>query len=279
MDESRFEWPVMLWHYTNLESLALILTNRTLRLMPLTGMDDPLESQTRDVANLGRFFFASCWTDDSQESIPMWKMYASLDSGIRIGLPPMPFAKHNYTKNEFSRITGIPIDHISAADTMSSFMPLEDFAKGLLSPAFLEGNGVLQKVHYTDAVDDLVPRVLSTDGNSAKVATSKMGTYKSSYWSFQREWRYVMSILPYKVLGDLSQSVDRWNEMFIKMINGELMPPCNYYDLQLDPEAVKGMVVTPSPRMSAGNMVLLNTLLESQGLAGNLKQSELDGML
>lgn len=63
------------------------------------------------------------------------------------------------------------------------------------------------------------------------------------------------------------------------MINGELMPPCNYYDLQLDPEAVKGMVVTPSPRMSAGNMVLLNTLLESQGLAGNLKQSELDGML
>ena len=146
----------MLWHYTNLESLALILTNRTLRLMPLTGMDDPLESQTRDVANLGRFFFASCWTDDSQESIPMWKMYASLDSGIRIGLPPMPFVKHNYTKNEFSRITGIPIDHISAADTMSSFMPLEDFAKGLLSPAFLEGNGVLQKVHYTDAVDDLV---------------------------------------------------------------------------------------------------------------------------
>lgn len=73
-------YPGRLYHYTSLSSLALILRNRTLRLMPLTGMDDPQENQTADVANLGRLFFASCWTDEAKESIPMWNMYASLDS-------------------------------------------------------------------------------------------------------------------------------------------------------------------------------------------------------
>ena len=79
--------PSTLYHYTNLETLALILENRTIRLMPLTGVDDRQESMTADSSRIASFVFVSCWTDDSKESIPMWRMYASLEAGVRIALP------------------------------------------------------------------------------------------------------------------------------------------------------------------------------------------------
>lgn len=68
--------PPRLCHYTALEPLALILAHRTIRLMPMSGMDDPQESRTTGIPNLGRFVFASSWTDDKEESIPMCNMYS-----------------------------------------------------------------------------------------------------------------------------------------------------------------------------------------------------------
>ena len=60
-----------LYHYTSLENLALILKNRTIRFSPLSKVDDLQESRSRDLKNVGRFVFVSCWTDEKEESIPM----------------------------------------------------------------------------------------------------------------------------------------------------------------------------------------------------------------
>lgn len=73
-----------LYHYTSIETLALILSNRTFRLNSLDQMDDLQEKETSDIKNIGQFCYISSWTDDETESIPMWKMYSSLDSGVRI---------------------------------------------------------------------------------------------------------------------------------------------------------------------------------------------------
>ena len=48
-----------LYHYTSLESLALILKNRTIRLNPLDKMDDIQEQKTADIENIGKFVFVS----------------------------------------------------------------------------------------------------------------------------------------------------------------------------------------------------------------------------
>ena len=50
MDESKY-----LYHYTNIETLALILKNRTIRFNSLDRMDDLQEQQTADVKNIGQF--------------------------------------------------------------------------------------------------------------------------------------------------------------------------------------------------------------------------------
>lgn len=75
-----------LYHYTNIETLALILKNRTIRFNSLDKMDDLQEQQTADIENIGQFCYISSWTEDDTESIPMWNMYASLDLGVRIKL-------------------------------------------------------------------------------------------------------------------------------------------------------------------------------------------------
>lgn len=46
-----------LYHYTSVDSLALILKNRTIRLNSLDKMDDLQEQKTSDINNFGEFFF------------------------------------------------------------------------------------------------------------------------------------------------------------------------------------------------------------------------------
>ena len=64
-----------LYHYTNIETLALILHNHTFRFNSLDKMDDLQEQETADLKNAGQFCYISSWTDDVAESIPMWNMY------------------------------------------------------------------------------------------------------------------------------------------------------------------------------------------------------------
>ena len=62
-------------HYTNIETLALILKYRTIRFNRLDQVDD-LEEGT--VESLGvrvcKYAFVSCWTEVFEENIPLWKM-------------------------------------------------------------------------------------------------------------------------------------------------------------------------------------------------------------
>ena len=45
--------PSFLYHYTGLETLALILLNRTIRFTRLDKVDDPQEQRSADSQNLG----------------------------------------------------------------------------------------------------------------------------------------------------------------------------------------------------------------------------------
>ena len=76
----------ILYKYTTLESLALILRSKKIRLNPLTVMDDLQEAQSSDEIEYGKYVFISSWMDQPLESIAMWKLYSNMYSGVRIGL-------------------------------------------------------------------------------------------------------------------------------------------------------------------------------------------------
>lgn len=94
----------LLYQYTNIEALASILKNHTIRFNSLDKMDDLQEKMSDDLEQAAKFVFISSWTKSQKEIIPMWKLYTSLKRGVRIGLPRCPFEKHPVTEDEARQI-------------------------------------------------------------------------------------------------------------------------------------------------------------------------------
>lgn len=61
-------------------------------------VDDIEEVETEDMGKFGRYVYVSCWTDDSEESIPLWHMYTPNMHGVRIRMQHFPFKKYSFKK-------------------------------------------------------------------------------------------------------------------------------------------------------------------------------------
>lgn len=84
-----------LYHYTSVDVLALILKNRTIRLNPLSKMDDWQEQFSAHGRAHGKHIFISSWTSETEEIPKMWRDYCKPhpENGVRIKLPVNPFSK------------------------------------------------------------------------------------------------------------------------------------------------------------------------------------------
>ena len=76
-----------LFHYTTIQTLALILENKTIRFTRLDQLDDFYEVGIYKSENT-KSIFVSCWSErkDGAESIPQWSLYGGNKKGVIIGL-------------------------------------------------------------------------------------------------------------------------------------------------------------------------------------------------
>jgi hypothetical protein len=91
----------VIYHYTNIRTLSLILKYKTLRFNRLDHVDDVSEAKIYGEYDFAKNIFVSCWTDCETESIPQWHMYTDQMAGVRISLPkdlfdyiPYQFPRH-----------------------------------------------------------------------------------------------------------------------------------------------------------------------------------------
>ena len=91
-----------LYHYTSIETLALILKNGTIKFNRLDTVDD-LED-TSDGMQLGKYMFVSCWTKSSEENIALWSMYADKGKGIRIELDEDMFREYKAQDTQYVKV-------------------------------------------------------------------------------------------------------------------------------------------------------------------------------
>lgn len=268
-----------LYHYTNLETLALILKNRTIRFNSLDKMDDLQEKETADIRNIGQFFYISSWTEDAIESIPMWNMYASLNSGIRIKLRKNPFKVYENTAVDLSHVIHASVTDNSDGKPLLSIIPLaEMFAKGFIAPQAM-ARDLLRKVEYTDDKDKLYPKMLTENGNQFVIAMGELGRYKNLHWSFQSEWRYILNILPIDLNQPVESSMKDFQLVANKMRWGIANQPFPHYDMVIADDAFADMEITLSPRISAGNRIIVQALVEKYNPAAVLCDSSLLGLI
>ena len=268
-----------LYHYTSIETLALILKNKTIRFNSLDKMDDLQEQETADLKNIGQFCYISSWTDDASESIPMWNMYASLNLGVRIRLRKNPFKIYNNTASELSKVLIAPIKDESNGVPLQSIIPLtEMFSKGFVCVQAMSKD-LLCKVEYTNDKEKLYPQMLVESNGAFSISLGKLGKAKNLHWSFQNEWRYILLAIPINLNQPIEKSMLEGQVMANKMRMGLEKQPFPHYDMSISDEAFSEMQITLSPKISAGSRIIVQNLIETYCPTADLKESSLINLI
>lgn len=274
--------PEYLYHYTNIETLALILKNRTIRFNSLDKMDDLQENMTADLENAGKFVFISCWTDDKEESIPMWNMYASLERGVRIRLKTAPFEVYSTTADDLRKVSKLLVADATEGEPLKSIVPvIKMFEEGFIVPQGIAPDSIrlLHKVNYTNEQDKLYPKLISENKDNFSVALDKMGKYKNTHWRFQNEWRYILHILPLNINQTIDKSEKESLEFANKIRTDRAVQPFRFYDMVISDEAFADMQITMSPRISQGSKAIVESLVKEFNPNAKLLESAIAGLI
>lgn len=224
----------MIYHYTNLESLACILESRCLRFTRLDFVDDPKEySFTKDGFNPAKYVYVSCWTESHEETIPQWKMYGNNGKGVRIAIKPNVF---NIIEDDKHRLL-FPLDYFVDKDY-------------IIMPDLGDNNQPLYKINYINDLHYAKGKIFLDDSIDFK----EVAIYKGPEWSFQKECRFILYVLP-KSVGDKSYSPQQ-------AVLRRLIPNHNYLDIPICDTAYNSFQITLGPSSSYAEELILRSLLK-----------------
>lgn len=274
-----------LYHYTTIQNLALILKNRTLRLMPLNLMDDLQETKSKDIQNFGQFVYVSSWTDKEEEVIPMWKMYTKPECGVRIGMVENPFQIIDNTTHEFRDPTQGEYITSQNKETKGIF-PIIRMDKMMQNNCIIANMGLnqqLEQVKYRHNPEELEPQIISLnkDTGNLEISLGKLGNIKNEYWSFQQEWRYVIRTQPFSIPRSFKSFDGEMTKYITELLTGAAKQSLPYIDLHLSSYALETMEILLAPDMPEGNKVLVESLIEKYNpkMKYPISESSLTGLL
>lgn len=164
-------------HYTSFSTLKLIIENKTIRLNSLKNVDDCQEAYTKDFGDQSAYFFASCWTYDSNENLPLWSMYVKDRFAVRLEID-VNFLEFNINKKH--QIT----NHTSR--------------NAFCYPIFRDGGKPvpISKIDYRD--DPYISVCENLLGFISKDYIKSFGIIKKKIWDFQKECRFLLQATPIK---------------------------------------------------------------------------------
>jgi hypothetical protein len=267
-----------IYHYTSIESLAMILSTKKLRFSRLDGVDDVTEAQTHHGIPFGKYFFVSCWTQEEEDNLAQWKMYGGDMAGIRIELPIYPFknilmGSHNGLEAHGQVFSPLGTNDLFGHDYM-------------ILPPVLGSTWFKGPVEY---VDDVAARYNSAitvvnDANGTDSIVIKefydLARLKSKTWQFQAEYRFLLHVLP--IIPPFPKNVP-----FTP--TGEQYTNCgpafrsgvdlgiSYIDVAIDPAVLAKMVIRTGPLCTAGGRVCVEALLNAYASKAKIESSPLAG--
>ncbi len=266
-----------LYHYTSIETLALILKNKTIRFSSLSRVDDIEEQGTSDFGDLGRFCFVSCWTNETEESIPLWNLYTPNMTGVRIRLPISPF-KTVVINPDGKHIKESFVTHPSLT---SEKLSVHGY---LLNPPYLAN---LFQVKYTDVRDKLNRKVLTAEkqetelengsnrtGWGKTINLENIGIYKNIQWEFQKEYRYRFIIVPW-TMNDLesAKSYEDQVRLIDRLETEELKK--DFFDLDLNEQSMNDLEILIGPRANDAQRQIVKSLVNDLNPNAVIKESNL----
>lgn len=252
-----------IFHYTTIETLALILKYKTIHFNRLDNVDDLEESMYGSGSTnikLSKYVFVSCWTRTEQENLSLWKMYAGYD-GVRIAMEEDMFV--SYPNEPFNTFN-------------SFYKKLFYFGKDYVANQYT--NKVeLHKVDYIDNPQQKAKDLLEFNDGEISIKTTDLGLFKRKEWAIQDEYRYKIQVLPLNYDYVHSYSAEQLNgmdRMELTEANIELTPAIlksfcedyvidtNYIDIQLKQDVLNNIEVKMGPLTTEADKIIVDSLLQ-----------------
>lgn len=273
-----------LYHYTTIENLALILKNQTIRFSKLTNTDDLEESKTSDIGEAGQYIFVSCWTDKKDENIPLWHMYSSKLSGVRISLPFLPFKEYDSDiLNSYPSFNDSEIESLIKSPKIKTYIPdsLNKNQNYMINASFNKLTTKENiKVFYTDDEKLIMPVISEDEITKKTIKFGLIGKYKRSCWRFQEEYRYRLWVLPIGhdeiMLNHLDP--DQFESGF-QRIKDQVKLDFDFIDLLIDQEDFNKMEIVLGPGVTESQRTLVDCLVATYNPKAKISDSQLIGRI
>lgn len=239
-----------LYHYTSIETLALILKNRTIRFNNLLNVDDPEEAETKDLGLSGKHCLVSCWTKSSEDILPMWNMYTPGMKGVRIKMRKNPFKQYTYNKGEMHFTEKV----LSCIDYKGDYTKKVSIAAKC--PLTVE-------VMYTEDENLLHPQIKTQTKDGINISFDKLGRYKREYWAFQNEYRYIITTAPW-TMDEMEKvtSTDELIHLYNRLLDKDNKQICDEIYLSLVDDAFEDMEILLAPKTLEPEYIIVQALLE-----------------
>lgn len=240
MTSQRYSVIMRLYQYTTIDALSLILKNQTIRFSRLDTVDDPDEYQIeKDGINPSRYVFLSCWSKVSEESVPMWRMYSSNGSGVRIGLDSEMFEVVYSGKYPYF----FSLDYFYDKDyIMTPLMRAQQFKYPLYD------------VEYVKSTKSQLDKIYKENEYGVALDFKELAKYKSVDWQFQNEVRFVINMLPKQ------RNKDRVYNFHTSIPNGILIEE-RFVDIPIRQEVFQNMDIMVGPKVSEAGINIVESLM------------------
>jgi hypothetical protein len=224
----------LIYHYTTINTLALIFSNKTLRLNSLANVDDMEEGQADIFGDMSKYVFVSSWTRDKAENIALWNMYTPNMKGVRIGIDPSKILLEHGTDNEIINIH-------SNRQTIA-----------------YENGEFLSPVEYNKKP---IVELFDSTGKLTRTQILNLGRRKNQIWAFQREVRFILMGLPLSKV-ERYDFLSRENNFFEKVLHKE-ESNINYIDLILPENVWENSEILLGPNTDLGDKRILSALIKT----------------
>jgi len=270
-------------HYTDINTLALILKHQTIRFNCLDNVDDITEGDAFSQLKLEKFFFVSCWTYDRNESLPQWNMYTTDMAGIRVTLPKKMF---DYKP----LIVPKAYKNVIQQGSLISPIPFERIFGGnyFVLPIFLNEDHFGRKVEYDPNFVERKNQAINLDVSPTEFKgqisdPTGIAALKSPDWEFQREYRFVLFIVPSLPASEDENFLEQFYKKIPDIVATSLYkgqgPDLAFFDVNLSQSAIGCIKITTGPLCTEGDYLTAEALLDKHSPNGTIVRSKFEGTI
>lgn len=238
-------------HYTNVDTLEVILSTKTIKLNRLKYMNDLNEGRNVEGIETEYIMYSSSWTEDKSEYgiDEMWDKYTENGAGVRITIERYPFKRYDY------KGTNIINESDNVIRTYINPKKYVGFLDSTILAKNISQYKMLKKVIYTSDRSKYIPQVVEEYNNFTNIKIQELGFYKEDKWKNELEWRYLITLFNRAVFNPIYKSLDI-NEQ-IKVM-GNFGPESLFLDLK--GSSIRKMEVIMSKNISNKNKMKLYQL-------------------